>query len=340
MERDLSPEALLALVEKGSMGPVYIFHGPDEFTMELVLAKVKEGLVPEAARDFNCRTFYCDDEPDRVVCHVMESARSVPFLSERRLLILRRLERLSSEQLDVLASYAKAPSDTSCLICISGRPDFRVGFYRTVRSMEGCVHFPELREKQLLSWIRKRAAEMGLTIEEEACRFFLQYVGNRLSDIYSELEKLFLRHGPSKVGEDEIRELALQNRIFTVFELMDAFSERDCAKALSILERYVEEEGGTKGWDLRLMGMFIRQITLLIRIKELLRSGLNVSQAAGRLKILPFLAPKLADQSERWSFEDLRCAVEQLYEADGMLKQSTPSPLVMDYVVLSLCRRN
>lgn len=340
MERDLSPEALLALLEKGSMGPIYVFHGPDEFTMETVLARVKDRLVPDSARDFNCRTFYCDDEPDKVAFQIVENALCVPFLSDRRLLIVRRLERLSSGQLEILASYAKAPNAASCLICISAKPDFRIGFYKKVRSMDGCVLFPELKERQLLPWIRKRAGEMGIIIEEEACRFIIQYVGTRLSDIYSELEKLFLRHGPSRVGEDEIRELALQSRIFTVFELMDAFSERDCTKALSILERYVQEEGGTKGWDLRLMGMFTRQVTLLLRIKELLHSGLNASQAAGRLKLLPFQAQKLEAQAVRWSFQDLRNAVGLLYKADGMLKQSMPSPLVMDYVVVSLCRRN
>ncbi len=336
MEQDLSPDALLRSLKGGSVSPVYLFYGPDEFYLEFVITKIKEKLIPETLRELNSRSFYCDDDPGRVVYDAIDNARSVPFLADRRLVLLRRLEKVSSENLELLASYAKAPVESSCLICISARSDFRIGFYKTMRSLGGAVYFRELRERELIPWIRDRADELGIKMGDEVCEYLYQLVGGRLIDLNSELEKLSLRYGSSIVGVKEIKEIALHSRIFSVFELMDAFSMRDHKKAIPVLERYIEEEGGNRAWDLKLLGMFNRQVNLLLRTGELMRRGLAGQELAARIGLRPFQAQKLVQQAAKWQLSDLKRALEVLYDVDGLLKKGGDPPLVMKYILAAL----
>ncbi|RJR26253.1 MAG: DNA polymerase III subunit delta [Desulfobacteraceae bacterium] len=340
MDQDLSPETVLKSLQQGSLAPVYLFYGPDEFYRELVISRIREKLLPETVREFNSHLFYCDDNPDKEVGGIIDAARSVPFMAERRLVLVRRLEKLSADKLEVLASYARAPVKSTCLICLNAKPDFRMGFYKSIRAMGGSVHFRELKEREVVPWIRNRAKELGIIIGEDACEYLYQYVGNRLIDLYSELEKISLRHGSSAVGIEDIRNLALNSRIYNVFELMDAFSARDRGTALPILERYIEEEGGNRSWDLRLLGMLNRQVKLIFRVNELMRNGMSDQEIARLTGLRPFQIQKLSRQASKWTTGDLKRALVQLYAADGLLKSGSPSNLVMDYLLVTLCGRS
>jgi DNA polymerase-3 subunit delta len=205
-----------------------------------------------------------------------------------------------------------------------------------MRSLGAAVFFRELRERELIPWIRDRAGELGIRMGEEACEYLYQLVGVRLIDLHSELEKLSLRYGSSSVGVEEIKELALHSRTFSVFELMDAFSVRDRKKAIPVLERYIEEEGGNRAWDLKLLGMFNRQVNLLLRSKEFMRKGLSGQVLASSLGLRPFQAQKLLQQSAKWQVSDLTRALEVLYDADGLLKTGGDPPLVMKYILAAL----
>ena len=74
------------------------------------------------------------------------------------------------------------------------------------------------------------------------------------------------------MSEDQVKEAVSHSRVYTVFELMDAVSTKDCGSSLRILKRYLEEE------DLReappgLIGMLNRQIRLLWQAKGVMLKG-------------------------------------------------------------------
>ena len=92
-----------------------------------------------------------------------------------------------------------------------------------------------------MPWIKRTAEDLGLNIETQACAYLQQIVGNSSMDLYSELEKLYVRYGSMNIGVDEVKELAIYSRIYTIFELMDEVSKKS-AKSLSLLNKFLEEE--------------------------------------------------------------------------------------------------
>ena len=332
MAKDQRPEDLLKAVIEEHPDPVYLFHGPGEFRMEKALEAVRARLLPESLRDFNLEVLYGDEiKPESIV----ERARSLPFMAPTRVIIVRRMEKLAGEDLEKCIPYLEKPSQSTCLIFVCPKPDFRKRFYSTLRSLGRAVNFEDLRDREVAPWIRNRAAEIGLKIDMKACLYLQQIMGNSPREISAELEKLYLRYGET-VGIEQVKDMVKHSRLYTIFELVDRVSTRQCRESLIALNRFLEEED-KRGAPLRLIGMLNRQIRMIWQAKAVLDGGGRMKDVAKKLGPLQFLAKDLSRQSKQWSVEELERGLDLLYRADGWLKSGSRPKPVLENLILSLC---
>ncbi|MBW2614605.1 MAG: DNA polymerase III subunit delta [Deltaproteobacteria bacterium] len=340
MGRDLQPEQFLTQLRKGQLSPFYLFYGESEFQLEKVLDRVRETFIPEDVRDFNLQIFYGhkgniagQSGPGDII----DAARSLPFMAQNRLIIVRRIEEFPASELEIFLSYLERAAESTCLIFISSKPDFRTKFYKKIRDLKKAVNFRKLYDNEVVPWIKKTAKDMGLKIDTRACEYLREIVGIRMRDLHTELEKLYLRYGDTTVGIEEVRELAIYSRIYTIFELMDAISSRQGAKSLSVLNKFIEEEG--RDGIFRAVGMLNRQILLLWQTRSIINKGGRTSDVLHKLRLRDFQVNKLVPQSKEWTTDELEKAIHFLYEADGLLKSGSEPQLILENVLLSLCAR-
>jgi DNA polymerase-3 subunit delta len=330
---DIEPESVLQQLAKGQLFPFYLFYGPSEFQLEKVLCKIRDTFIPESLRDLNLEIFYGDEtHPSKII----DAAKSLPFMCHSRLIILRRTEAFSPGDLESFVPYLEKPSETTCIIFLSSKPDFKKLFYRRCRELGRAVHFRTLKDNQVVPWIRRIARDMGLAIDGAACAYLQQIIGARLQDLHSELQKLYLRYGEKNVGVQEVKQMAIHSRSYTIFELMDRVSFRDCVEALFVLEKFLGEED--KDGILRVLGMLNRQIGLLWRAKRLVQGGVQPPDVAKQLRLPPFLVNRLIQQSKCWEFDKLENSVPLLCQADDLVKSGSSGGLVLENLVVSLCR--
>lgn len=334
MAGDLRPEDVIRALERGKLAPFYLFYGQNEFIIERVLGRIRNEYIPENARDFNMEICYGGESSP---VDVVGRAQTVPFLSSNRLIILRRADVYKADQLNKFIPYLEKPVDSTCLIFLSAKTDFKKKFYKAIRAAGCAVNFAELRINQVIPWIQNAAREIGLNIDRSGCAFLQEVTGSRLREIYSELEKLKLSHGESKIREQEVKDLAINSRMYSIFELMDALSEKKVAQALSVLSRFLDEED-KKSAPLQIIGMLNRQVGLLWQVKALAAKGENSSGIASKLGIAPFSVKNFLRQCKRWTPEELEKGIKLLYEADRLLKSGSRSKPVLENLVLSLCK--
>jgi len=332
MAGDLQPEAALQQLKKGNPLPVYLFHGPNQFMLERMLSRFRETCVPEGGRDLNTQIFYGGETESS---GIMDSARSLPFMSTCRLIVVRRTEGFLTAALESFLPYFDNPSPTTCLIFVSGKADFKRKFYKKLRAMGGSVAFNKLNDWEIIPWLKRMGSDLGLEMDGEACAFLVQMVGNRLQDLHTELEKLSLRHGKGRVGIEEVKASAIFSRVYTVFELMDELSFKRVEKALVVLQRFLEEED--RGGPLKILGMINRQIKLISLTKKVFEEGGTVRDVPRKVGLPGFLGKKLSDQARRWHFDELEAALGHLYRADGLLKKGAAERSVLENLVMALC---
>ncbi|MBN2061077.1 MAG: DNA polymerase III subunit delta [Deltaproteobacteria bacterium] len=333
MAKELKPEVIFKAVNKRALAPYYLFYGPDEFRMEKILDRIKDELIPESVRDFNLEICYGGEtDPADIVAR----AQTLPFMASQRLLIVRRTEDFKTERLEIFLPYLGDPSPSTCLLFLSSKTNFNLRFYKMIRNAGRAVNFSELHDNQITSWIKRAADELGLKMDGQAAAYLQQIVGNNLRALYGELEKLKLRYGNESPGVAEIRDMAVHSRTYSIFELMNSISRKDCGESLTMLKRFLEEEDRVGG-PLRFLGMLNRQIRIMWQTKSILSCGGNSKDVAGRLKLAPFSAERFIEQAQNWSEDELAKGLSLLYSTDHFIKSGSRSKSVLENLILTLC---
>ncbi|MBI2902496.1 MAG: hypothetical protein HYY12_02765, partial [Candidatus Methylomirabilis oxyfera] len=103
-DRDRS---LAERVAGGETAPVYCLYGEDDYRREETLERLLGALLPEGARELNLDQFR---PGERETASILGSARTLPFLAARRVVLIRGAEALSKQQQEELLSYLNDPS--------------------------------------------------------------------------------------------------------------------------------------------------------------------------------------------------------------------------------------
>jgi DNA polymerase-3 subunit delta len=338
MQGELSPERMLAQIDKGQIYPVCLLYGEGEFRMERLLHRMRENTIPESARDLNLHLFYGGKpgtpeytSPGKII----DTACSLPFLSEKRLIIIRRTDDFPQSEMDEFVRYLEEPVESTSIVFQASKVDFRKRFFKEIKRTGITVNFRPLYDNQVVPWILRLAKEKGLSIDRGACEYLQEIVGNKLRDLNSELEKIHLLFGNSRVGVENVKSVAIHSRKYTVFELMDEISNRNCARSISYLKRFLEEEDSHA--PLGLLGMLERQIRLLWQTLAVLDGGGLKKDVATNLHLQPFQVDKLMAQLKNWHSDELEKALDFLHEADGHLKSGQHADIILENLILTLC---
>jgi DNA polymerase-3 subunit delta len=334
-----SPKDVLSMVISEGGGPFYLFYGECDFLMEQAVKRLCRSLLAQGSESFNLHTFYGGKQGVSETTdtgRIIETAQSLPFMSERRVIVVRRTEAYPASALATLIPYLRDPCPTSCLVFVCAKADFRNKFYTFIRDAGKAIQFKNPSEKDMVPWLMQTAKSLGLRITRRGCAYLLEMVGSQLRDLYNELEKLHVRYGTDQVDVEQVRELGVSSRSYTIFDLVEQISKKRAAEALKVLNRFLEEEG-RDGW-MRTLGMLGRELRLLWQAKSITEAGGRTPDVAQRLSLQGFVAQRLCERSKRWDDEGLRRALQLLYEADGLVKTGSDPILVLENLVIGFCR--
>ena len=331
MQTDASPETVLRQLNTLELSPVYLFYGPNEFLKEKVLARFRQKVLAPGTADFNVQVFYGDEAGAE---EIIEAARSVPFMAERRLVIVRRASSLGKTEQARFLSYLDNPVISTCLIFVATDVNFRHPLFSRIRKNATAVHFTRVRENRIVPWLMATAKDMGLNITHEACAYLHQIVGNSLMELHGELEKLSLRYGKDPVDVSQVKEMATWTRAYSIFELTDYLSQKDCKRALEALHKLLEQGGRDSA--LSILGMLNRQFRLLWRVKFMKARGAE-KEVPSAVGMPPFLARKLLAHVDKWSEGQLKKFLGSLCVVDSRLKSGSQEDIVLDHLIISLC---
>jgi DNA polymerase-3 subunit delta len=333
------PKDVLSMAMDEEGGPFYLFYGECDFLMEQAVERLCGSLLGQGTESFNLHTFYGGKQgvPETTdTGRIIETAQSLPFMSERRVIVVRRTEAYPTPALATLIPYLQDPCPTTCLIFVCAKADFRNKFYTFIRDAGKAVQFKNPSEKDMVPWLVRTAKSLGLRITHRGCAYLYEIVGSQLRDLYNELEKLRVRYGVDQVDVEQVRALGVSSRSYTIFDLVEQISKKQAAESLKVLNRFLEEEG--REGPMRIFGMLGRELRLLWQVKSIMETGGRSPDVVQRLGIRGFVAQKLCERSKRWDDGGLRSALQLLYEADGLVKTGSDPTLVLENLVIGFCR--
>jgi DNA polymerase-3 subunit delta len=302
-----------SLREEGA-APLYLFYGEEGLLIDEALEMVIRTALPETDRAFNLDVLSASEVDAR---EIVDHASLFPMMGERRVVLVREIDRLAEKELEVLAHYTESPSPSTCLILVGSRVDLRRKAFAAARKAGTAFEFRPLYENQLPSWIENRVISRGLTIAGEASRLLAAYVGSSLREIDNEIEKLSLFLGDRKtITEADVASVVGLSREFSVFELQKAIGERNIARAVERAEHLLEA-----GEPMPLIvSILTNYFATLWRIGDLLRRGMNPSEIPSRVRVNPYYLKEYLATLRAYSLQEIEEAFDHLSTADEQSK--------------------
>ena len=310
--RRLTPETLRRQIAGGELDPIYLIHGEDE-AEKTTLAAAFASAIDEDVRVFNIERFY-GGETDVSIAAVVDSARTLPWLSGRRIILVLQAEKLlmprgegeaAQRELDLLEAYIKAPQPHAVLVLVAGALDKRrrvVGQLMRRATVVECGGLQDAGDAS--AWIRARVAEAGAKIDAGAVRLLAERAAHDIGRLRADLDRLLMFVGGERpVTAADVEEAAGGPTL-----------KDDWAMARAI------ESGSAP--------LALRELTLL------LDSGVAPLQILGQLGWIVRVEPPRG----RFPTARIPAAVDALFRTDLAIKTSGGDPRVLlERLIVELC---
>jgi len=312
---------------------VYLFAGEETHLKEKELRRLKESILDEKTAELNYNVF---DGSDSSAKDIISCLKTMPFLSPRRLVVVKRAERLGDADKALIADYASSPQDTSCLVLDAGDESFPKGFF-VQNARVGIVRFDKVPFFRMSDWIRGLVRSHGKSIDDEALELVRDLVGHKGHGIaQNEIEKLASFVGDRKeIKVEDVEEVVGRDLVRTAFDITDAIGAQDTERALGIL-RHIEETSVPRYGHL--IGLISWHLKSLLRYRILLDSGRSVSEVTVSLRVPPRLRAGYINQIRRHRASELRSKLELLLNTDLDIKTGRMEPKAsLEAAIVRLC---
>lgn len=227
-------EDLVKQLKNREFAPVYLLMGEEPFYIDQLCKFFENKVIDEADRDFNQVVLY---GKDTTPADVVANAKQYPFGSQYRLVILKEAKDLSDFEL--IANYAQNPMPSTILVICH-----KYGDLKKVKPFEkhGVIFKSEgVRDYDLSKWIDKQAAFFHFQLDESTANLLAEHIGNDLSRIFKEFEKLRMLLPPnSRITPDVVENYIGISKEYNFFELSDALAMRNVSKSYKIMLNFVK----------------------------------------------------------------------------------------------------
>lgn len=231
---------LLKQLKQGKFPSVLLLHGEEAFFMDQVTEWIEQHALPEEQKGFNQTVFYGRDV-DAVT--IVNAARRFPMMANHQLVLIKEAQGLSDKEYEKLQAYFEKPLPSTFLVlAFKGKTlDKRKKSYK-LADEKGLVFLSEkVKDYQLAKWIEGYIQEQGFKVNAETATIMSEYLGNNLSRIASEVEKLAINLPKGAAITIELIEKYVGiSRDYNVFELQNAIGKRDTLKAFQIVSYFAE----------------------------------------------------------------------------------------------------
>jgi DNA polymerase-3 subunit delta len=333
-----TPQSIRKSAASGALDPVYLIVGDDETEMAELTTAIAS-VVEEDLRAFNLERLYANEKSVTPVT-IVQAARTLPMLGDRRVVVVLRAERLLKPKrrggkaadaddtasggpdeeppsdLDALDDYVKKPEPGNTLVLVASDVDRQRKVYKALQKHATVVECwglkaskdakVDLRQvaRDAEAIVKARVADAGQQIEPAAARLIAERAGTDISRLRADLDKLLLyAAGKPKISLADVQEVVSVETSQDDWAVTNAIGRGDAREAL-------------------------RQMALLL-------------EAGGvPYQILGQLAWYVRDRMSTADPRRLPAAVDALLRTDLELKSSAGDPRVLlERLVVDLSRR-
>ena len=333
---------LLKQLHHGEVHEIYFFYGEEKLLQQRALKALEQKILPEGLEDFNKDVLSGDSVSPK---QIAETAMNLPFMAERRLLIIQgplpflsipKSDKSGQASLQYLLEYLDHPNPQCCLVFCGESALGKTGSIN--KKLQECaiqVEFAALKGRNLDKWITDYVTAAGYQIDRNAVEYLSAMNSFDLQIMEKELEKLLAYCAEQKkITLAQVQQIVTRTIEANIFALSDSIGSRNGAEALQVLKNmfYLGES------PFKLIGFLERHFRNLILVKDYYAHGDDEAKIKEKTKLHPFVIKKSIRQAERFSMQQLIAGLEQLLQIEVELKSvSVNGEELLEQFVIEQC---
>ncbi len=232
----MAVEKIISEWKKNSFKPVYWLEGEEEYYIDKAVEYAEHHILPESEASFNLTVFYGRDAN---WADVINACRRYPMFAERQVVILKEAQQM--RDVEKLEAYVDNPLHSTVFVVSykDKKVDGRTSFAKTLKAKAVLVTTKKMYDSKLPEWTQELVQSKGLSISAKGLALLVDHIGNDLSRIENEIDKLSVNLGKRKgITEEDIEEFIGVSKDFNVFELQAALAKKDLPKAIRIIQYF------------------------------------------------------------------------------------------------------
>ncbi len=232
----MSAEKILGDWKKQLYKPVYWLQGEEAYYIDKVVNYAEHHLLPPSEASFNLSVFYGKDAN---WSDVVNACMRYPMFAEKQVVLLKEAQQM--KDIEKLENYFEHPL-ASTIFVVSYKDktfDKRTKFFKTINKAGEVFTADKLKDYQLVDWVTEYIKSQDFILSAKGVALLVDHLGNDLSRIVNEIEKITVNLGQRKtINEDDIEKYVGVSKEYNAFELQAALAKKDLAKAIKIIQYF------------------------------------------------------------------------------------------------------
>lgn len=232
-------ETIVSKINKRIYAPVYFLSGEEPFFIDKISKLIENTVLDESERDFGLNVVYGRDV---AVDQILALAKEYPGFGDYKVVIVREAQHIRElDKSDYLKAYIKKPVETTILVFDYKykKLDKRTEFAKLVAKHGVLFQSDPVRDYKMPDYIEKVLQSRGFRISPETKMLLAENLGNNLSKVENEINKLLINvEKGSQITPDIVEENIGISKEYNIFELQKALGKRDVVKVNKIINNF------------------------------------------------------------------------------------------------------
>jgi DNA polymerase III subunit delta len=232
----MSAEKIISDWKKKLFKPVYWLEGEEDYFIDKIVQYAEHNILTESEAGFNLTVFYGRDAD---WTQVINACKRYPMLSERQVVLLKEAQHM--RDIDKLESYISQPLSSTIFVVSykEKKVDGRTQLAKLLKTKAELFTTKKMYDSALPDWTNELVKSKGYTISQKGVLLLVDHIGNDLSRIDNEIDKMLVNLGTrTNITEDDIEKYVGVSKEYNPFELQSAMAAKDLPKAMRIIQYF------------------------------------------------------------------------------------------------------
>ena len=299
-------------IREGNLKQVYLLCGEEAYLRRLYRDRVKKALLG----DGDLMNLNCFEGKGIVPGEVIDLAQTMPFLAERRVLVIEN-SGFFKRGGEALAEYLADPATSAYFLFVETEIDKRSRLYKAAAARGRVIECKTPDEGVLKRWVVELLAKENKRITQRDLDLFLEKTGTDMENIRGEVEKLVCYClDREAVSAQDIEAVCVRQIGSRIFDMVEAVADKKQRRAMELYYDLLT----LKEPPMRILFLIARQFNLLLQVKELKNKGYDTRSIGEKVGLKGFIAGKYVSQAAKFKEAELRQALTDCVETEEAVK--------------------